>query len=72
MKLCKKFLIKIPGSLKLVYRKKTNSLLIIGLLNNKIIKLNFKIIILDNTKSIYVTDIAENFFSNIRRKKKNL
>ena len=44
--------------------------MIVGFLNEKIIKLNFKIIILDNIKSIYVTNIANNFFSNTKKKKK--
>jgi len=70
MKLCKKFLVKIPDNVKLIYKKEQNLLLIIGSLDKKIMKLNFKIFFPSEKNSIYVTGVANDFFSNIRRKKK--
>ena len=70
MKLCKKFLIKLSNDVKLIYVKKKDLLLVEGLLQKKILKLNFKLILLNNMNSIYLTNIGNNFFSTIRKKKK--
>jgi len=71
MKLCKKFLIKLSNDVKLIYVKKKDLLLVEGLLQKKILKLNFKLILLNNMNSIYLTNIGNNFFSTIRKKKRN-
>ena len=72
MKLCKKFLIKLSNDVKLIYVKKKDLLLVEGLLQKKILKLNFKLILLNNMNSIYLTNIGNNFFSTIRKKKKEI
>ena len=72
MKLLKKFIIKLSNDVKLIYLKKKNLLLIEGLLKKKIIKVNFKLIFLNEINSIYVTNIGNNFFSTNRKKKKKI
>jgi len=65
MKLYKKFIVKIPKNIKIVYQQGKNILFISGPLNEKIIRLNFKILILKDNNSIYVTNNNTKFFNNV-------
>jgi len=71
MKLSKKYLIKIPKDVKIIYYEQENILLILGPINKKLLKLKFKIFLYSEKKIIYITnkfsDDDLNFFQ-----KKNL
>jgi len=68
MVLLNKFIIKIPKNTKIIYKENKNLLLILGLLNKKIIKLNFKLILLEEKNLIYLTGITNKILNNVERK----
>lgn len=70
MNLLKKFVIKIPKNIKIIYKEKNNLLLILGQLKNIIIKLNFKLILLNEKNLIYVTNITDKKLNNVDKKNK--
>ena len=69
MVLLKKFIIKIPKNIKIIYKEKNNLLLIIGQIKKKILKLNFKLILLSEKNLIYVTNITDKNLNNVEKKK---
>ena len=69
MVLLKKFIIKIPKNIKIIYEEKNNLLLILGEINKKILKLNFKLILLKEKNSIYLTNVTNKNLNNIEKKK---
>ena len=68
--LSKKFIIKIPKDIKIIYQEKKNLLLIISSTKKTILNLDFKIIFLKNRKSIYLTNIASSKLNNVDKKNK--
>jgi len=70
MILLKKFIIKIPKNIKIIYKEKENFLLILGSLEKKIIKLNFKLILLNEKNLIYLTNIPNKKLNNLENKNK--
>jgi len=55
MKFFKKYTIKIPKDVEIIYFRKNKYLLIIGPLNKKIVKVDFEVFLCNQKKIIYVT-----------------
>lgn len=70
MNLLKKFIIKIPKNIKIIYKEKNNLLLVLGPLKKIIIKLNFKLVLLNKRNLIYVTNITDKKLNNVDKKNK--
>ena len=68
-KLSKKYYIKIPKDVKIIYNEKKNILIFIGPVQTKILKVYFKIYIINSQNLIYVTKIAN---TKIIAKKKKM
>lgn len=69
MKLSKKYLIKIPKDVKIIYCKQKNILLILGSINKKLLKLKFKIFLFNEKKIIYITNKFNNKNLSFSQKK---
>ena len=78
MKFLKKNTIKIPKDVKIIYFKKNEYLLILGPLDRKIVKVNFKIYLSNKKNILYITNnsITKNLDNlqkrNIKSLRKNL
>jgi len=70
MKLSKKYLIKIPKDVKIIYYEQENILLILGPINKKLLKLKFKIFLYSEKKIIYITNKFSDDNLNFFQKKK--
>ena len=70
MKSYKKFTVKIPNNVKMIYNKKESLLLILGTANNRMLKLNFKVILIAGSDLLYVTSVKTQFTNKAQEKKK--
>jgi large subunit ribosomal protein L6 len=69
--LSKKYVIKIPNSVSILYCSANQNLIILGSLGRKLLKIKTKIFILKNLRLIKVTNISLEKVSNNQRKKMN-
>ena len=68
MKLSKKFSVKIPKDIKIIYYTEQNFIVLIGPLGRKILKLKLKLFLTDKSSYIYVTKIQSENLSDNRKK----
>lgn len=71
MKLSKKFSVKIPKDIKIIYYVKQNNIIFVGPLGRKLLKLKLKLLLQDENNCIYVTKICSEKFLNNRKKALN-
>lgn len=69
-KLSRKYQIKIPKDIKIIYIEKRNVIIFIGPLKTKAFKTDFKLYIINDESTVYVTKILSN--ENSIDKRKNL
>ena len=68
MKFSKKFSVKIPKDIKIIYYTEQNFIVLIGPLGRKILKLKLKLFLTDISNYIYVTKIKSENLSDNRKK----
>jgi large subunit ribosomal protein L6 len=68
MNYSKKFSVKIPKNIKIIYSIKQNLIILIGPLGRQILKTKFKLFITTEINYIYVTKIQSQIFKDNRKK----
>ena len=68
MKLSKKFSVKIPKDIKIIYYTEQNFIVLIGPLGRKILKLKLKLFLTTKRNYIYVTKIQSENLTDNRKK----
>lgn len=68
MKFSKKFSVKIPKDIKIIYHTERNVIVLIGPLGRKILKLKLKLFFTKNPNYVYVTKIQSKTLTDNRKK----
>lgn len=71
MKLSKKYRVKIPKNIKIIYIEKKDIITFIGLVGRKSLKLKLKIFVNKSEKVLYIENPTKSLFSGSQKKKFN-